>query len=241
VAARGTGGEGMSKTPNFEWKEDEVRILAENYKTKLPAEISTLLPRRTWQSIKRKADRLGLSRDLPFFLLEPRSIPMNIDHTEAAWAAGFIDGEGSISILKHKGRLSRHYIIELQASNTNAGALYRLAALFGGNVTPPTSDMRGNRKPLYHWLIASEKAASCIEALLPYLCVKCNQAQLALQLQHIIEATKTYHSISQQPLGQDELNAREFLYQKVRVLNERGRPNRSVQLNLEVQDVSQCL
>jgi hypothetical protein len=51
--------------------------------------------------------------------------------SDLAWAAGFIDGEGTISVYSRADRVGEFKVL-LQAVNTNRTALDRLQSMFGG-------------------------------------------------------------------------------------------------------------
>lgn len=103
---------------------------------------------------------------------------------ELAWAAGFIDGEGSIGFYKkvqsiHGKKYTCHYL-RLSVANTDKSALYRLKDLFGGSVHKSTHAGRNN-KDCWTWYCQSNACADALERLLPYLFVKRQQTELALE------------------------------------------------------------
>lgn len=210
------------------WQSDEIAILVSNYRTALPSELQRLLPRRDLSGIHKKAKKLGLNRNVPFFVedLPEEWEECNLTEGEIGWAAGFIDGEGTISIRKIKkpqGRPSPAYDMYLQVSNTKLEALHRLQALFGGTVCRANTPRWGwNIRPLFHWTLATAQCAPCLRAILPYLCLKAEQARLGLELHRIKQAEKHFHQISQCSLTEEQIQARELLYLKCRVLNERS-------------------
>lgn len=109
-----------------------------------------------------------------------------------AWAAGFIDGEGWITIgmrAAYKGRKS-HYI-RLGVNHVAPEPLHILHELFGGSLekqTPHT--VKGNRKLRTRWVINSQSAADTIKELLPYLQNKREVALLALEMQETMGTTR---------------------------------------------------
>lgn len=142
-----------------------------------------------------------------------------ISETELAWVAGFIDGEGSIGIIKTYGRhgQSPTYLIRLEVSNTNREIITFLRDLFGGGLQP---DKKRNPawKDSYKWVVAAKQAKDIIEQITPYLRLKKQQAELALELAKGLGHFYAHH----QQLPQCELERREQLYQRMRVLNRRG-------------------
>src|SRR5215510_1071963 len=96
---------------------------------------------------------------------------------DLAWAAGFVDGEGTITLFLHK-RLAQIYIV-LSAGNTDPRPLHVLQEMFGGNVS---LHKRANatHKTFYTWWLGHRKAANAIRTIEPYLRVKREQAQIAI-------------------------------------------------------------
>lgn len=152
-----------------------------------------------------------------------------------AWAAGFIDGEGTICISKgkpSKNGVSPRYNLVVQAGGTRLEPLLRLQSLFGGSIHTHNYNSRAKEswKPYSIWYISTLKAVSCLKRVLPYLTIKGEQASLGLDLQQL-KVIRTHSK--KVALTATELEAREALYQKLRVLNERGKPKRSLQFQLE--------
>ncbi len=102
---------------------------------------------------------------------------------DLAWAAGLMDGEGTITI--HPGRGATRNLPRLIAtlSMTNITPLHRLRELFGGSITEKKPTSSG--KPYFRWDIADRKADRVVRAVYPYLrCPdKIFQAELAIEFQ----------------------------------------------------------
>lgn len=92
------------------------------------------------------------------------------------YLAGFFDGEGTISIKSVQGKWVS---LKLQMSNLNWDVVSLFKKVFGGYAF----EGRNNGKAFYHWGITSHKASSCLSRLEPYLIIKKEQAQLAIQFQ----------------------------------------------------------
>ena len=102
--------------------------------------------------------------------------------TEWAWAAGFFDGEGCISY-KRKGGLWR-----LVVQQNVREPLEVLERLFGGTLYGPYTRQRSRNgvgewsNPYYVWrLNTQEDVVLALEAMYPYLTVKREQAQTAVE------------------------------------------------------------
>ena len=97
-----------------------------------------------------------------------------------AYAAGLIDGEGSISI---QSRYGEQYSIEVAIGMTikAIGVLEQMKARFGGTICK----MRGQTdkwESAKKWRIGGEDAANFLIQILPYLMLKQKQALTAIQL-----------------------------------------------------------
>ena len=99
-----------------------------------------------------------------------------------AWAAGFIDGDGSITILQnnvwHGGR---GFYLRLEASGVSDKPLKKLLGLFGGTISG------GYGRPIFGWRVDAGKARAALKAMLPYLTNKADQARLAIRFQNHID------------------------------------------------------
>lgn len=97
-----------------------------------------------------------------------------------AWAAGIIDGEGCIRLVKSKRRTGFSWAVKVGVWNTDIRMLDRLRQLFGGCVTQRESGYKGNRRPAWEWVVTHKKAAEVLSDVMPWLTVKCEQAELAI-------------------------------------------------------------
>lgn len=91
--------------------------------------------------------------------------------TDIAWAAGFFDGEGSISVPVMRGRV---HFIRLSISQNRLEPLRQLQSWFGGFINPHSSD------GIWTWTLSSKGSRLFLSAVRPYLRVKYAQADLAL-------------------------------------------------------------
>lgn len=99
--------------------------------------------------------------------------------TDLAWAAGIIEGEGSVRInalTKHN-----HGALIVSVTSTDADMLEPLAEWFGGTVKPATT--RVECKPAWRWTVASRQAAAVLVAVQPYLRVARIIVKVALALE----------------------------------------------------------
>jgi hypothetical protein len=84
--------------------------------------------------------------------------------TEFAWAAGFIDGEGSFLPHQHNGAPF------LAVTQVNPEALFKLQRLMGGVVKGPYSPPKHKGQPYYRYRLGVVELRKAIPELWPYLC-----------------------------------------------------------------------
>ena len=106
--------------------------------------------------------------------------------TDLAWAAGIVDGEGSICLIKcHRQDeygLRYGWDLRVDVGNTDPRMLIRLRAIFGcGGIGPNSKDNRPNRLPSWgiHW--HGNNAAEVLRLIRPFLVIKGEQADVALE------------------------------------------------------------
>lgn len=100
------------------------------------------------------------------------SVPTNL-----AYAAGVIDSDGYIGVR----RGPHHYSARVMVKQVTPQAVDLLHEMFGGwlSTSPPSAE-RGRR--LLTWEVHSASAGRVCEAVLPYLRVKCAQAENAIEV-----------------------------------------------------------
>lgn len=107
------------------------------------------------------------------------SVSRTMTPTEAAYLAGFIDGEGSVMLYRRRDSVA----LRVTAANTHLATLKNIAKLCGcGGVVHFD---RGNpkHKPAGWWQVNAEAAASMLKQIRPYMFTKRQQADLALDFQ----------------------------------------------------------
>ena len=99
------------------------------------------------------------------------------DPVVLAYAAGILDGEGSISIV-HSSPTS--YSLNVTVANTYRPLIEWLVHHFGGTFTRyPATDKWRER---FYWRLHGPNAATLLEAILPFMVIKRQQATLAVEL-----------------------------------------------------------
>jgi hypothetical protein len=105
-----------------------------------------------------------------------------MNEIDKAYAAGFLDGEGSIYISKGRKLKSGDQLFLCVSVNNTDFAIVRLFKDWFNGQTSISPDTRTKRK-LMRLRVYSNQATKLLETLLPYLRVKSEQARLALEFQ----------------------------------------------------------
>lgn len=98
--------------------------------------------------------------------------------TDLAYAAGIVDGEGSISL--HHNRNNNAMALRVRITSTDEWLCLWFKLYFGGSISVETTS---RNKPCFKWIIGCKKAGEFLSLMLPYLHIKKPQAELALQFQ----------------------------------------------------------
>lgn len=105
---------------------------------------------------------------------------------EIAWAAGFFDGEGYISVQERSSNQYVGYYLRIGVNHVAPEPLEELHRLFGGTIKTDKSLPKGNRKQRSRWCASTKKAAEILKQMLPYMKNKQKVAALALDFQETI-------------------------------------------------------
>ena len=103
----------------------------------------------------------------------------NDRNLKLAWAAGFIDGEGSIRIDK----TATSYYLKLELTQKAEMPVRELEKLLGGIVSTYWHGKNGCN--YFRWRIESIRCADVLRELLPYLVLKKKEAQVAIAFSEI--------------------------------------------------------
>lgn len=111
--------------------------------------------------------------------------PEIVNDADVAYLAGFFDGEGCIIVHKN----GRTYWFSISASQINPEPLKRLSEYFGGRIFRDSS--RPGLRSRHLWRLTSLRALAALEAMLPFLTVKRDEAVLAVQFQEQLSKPKS--------------------------------------------------
>jgi hypothetical protein len=162
--------------------------------------------------LQRQIDRLSANTELP-----PDA---QADAISPQYAAGFFDGEGSVSICKTKVAAwpRPYYTFQVNITNTDLEVLTRMQRTFGGSVKKRKREKR-KWKQCYVLRLCSWDAFTFLQRIAPFVIVKRRQAEVGIEFQQTMRHVGNRWG----PTSQQEWDRREALYRKIRRLNARGR------------------
>lgn len=150
-----------------------------------------------------------------------------------AYAAGFFDGEGTIYSASRNNSKSPTIIVCI--TNTVAAPLEAMQAKWGGSIYLNKSP-GGRRRPQYQWTLCSRMAKPFLQAIRPYLMIKHEVVDLAIQHRTLMELPHRervdYSNTVQRagrlrtaPIMKPEFRAKiDDIQNQIRALNIRGAP-----------------
>jgi hypothetical protein len=148
-----------------------------------------------------------------------------LNKTELAYLAGLFDAEGSILIVRKEPgprNKSRQYILNVTITNTKFEIVNTARQNFGGNIVGPIRQ-NPNHNPFFRWKLEGARARDFLRQVEPYLIIKRDLLALAFELQERIDTYGAeWHEFGSRPLTEQELSAREELYQRFRKMNRAG-------------------
>lgn len=116
---------------------------------------------------------------------------------QLAWAAGFIDGDGFITIqnrkIKHGEKVYTGTYLRVGACQAQLAPLEKLQNLFGGSIRPKNSGPNPhgyNRKQQWVWTLSTAEAKNALEQMLPYFVHKKEVALLGIAFQETMSNNK---------------------------------------------------
>lgn len=91
-----------------------------------------------------------------------------------AWAAGFLEGEGSFCFTCRKGKTRDYYLLSIQAGQhkRSVDVLYKLQSILGGTISGPyknSTDKKGQENMLMWGIYKQIEVYAIIIALFPLL------------------------------------------------------------------------
>ena len=141
--------------------------------------------------------------------------------TEWAYAAGFVDGEGCIAIVRSyvpaRGRY--YYGVHVVVVNRDRYVLEWMKSLWGGWVVAVPVQSARNRQS-WDWRCTSLGAKPFLAGIRPWLRIKSEQCDNALVMIDLLQRGR--RTLGRAPLPEAWLDEQETLYWLQRKLNHRG-------------------
>ena len=135
-----------------------------------------------------------------------------LSRTEWAYLAGLIDGEGSITIMRQKGKPAA---VRVRFNNTDEAVIEWVISRFGGLKCEANSNSSYGKKICHRLDWNSVNAIPILEGVLPFLVIK---KQLALIALEYLALTGRQRTITH-PCPTDAWNKREALCEVASILN----------------------
>lgn len=150
--------------------------------------------------------------------------------TDLAYPAGIVDSDGFITVHRATKNLRRgaaewsatYFSAKVGIAGTRRQPHDFAAGLFGGRVRAYQPKNPAHRVQ-FQWDISGRMAAVMLRAIRPFLLVKVEQADLALQLQELVERQFDQIKLTQKPpyrIPPEMTAEREVLCTAIRVLNQ---------------------
>ena len=133
--------------------------------------------------------------------------------------AGFIDGEGTVSISHHNrpGRCGPTYEAYVSVEQVEPAPLRFLQRLWGGSLGLFDRRVSLRHRPRWVWRVSGEKAVTLLKEVRPYLLVKGPVADVVIKYWDTTRHTCTGYRVSP-----EEWVRRATFVAQVRQLNKRG-------------------
>jgi hypothetical protein len=113
-----------------------------------------------------------------------RFVVNELTETEKAYLAGFFDGDGCVNIATHRipGSISPIYYMQVIFSQATREVLDRIQTLLGYGKVYKLREAKGKAtRPLFAYIVNGKQAERTLCLMLPYLYIKKEQAEVALQ------------------------------------------------------------
>lgn len=133
-----------------------------------------------------------------------------------AWAAGIVDGEGCIQLIRHNSKTKNpRWGIRLSVGNTDPRMLTKLRDMFGGTIWF-NKRVIANHRPFWNWQVASQQAEMVLRLILPWLIAKQDQAQIALESRSMMKLGRRWA-----PYSKDDISKFDTLVAEMKTAKKR--------------------
>ena len=116
---------------------------------------------------------------------------------DVAWAAGFFDGEGFVTIQKRNtkaksGKRYESYYLRIGINHVAVEPLNEMHRIFGGTIRKQSAhSVVGNRHQRHSWQMSCSQAKEALITMMPYFRNKQKVAELGIELQNTMSDIKT--------------------------------------------------
>jgi hypothetical protein len=146
----------------------------------------------------------------------------DIKDTDWAYAAGFVDGEGCIAIVRSftpsRGRYC--HSVHVVVANSDRNVLDWIKSTWGGWVGRVLGARPARDRVAWHWRCSATVALPFLSGIRPWLRIKSPQCDNALAMMSLLNRSR--RPLGRQPLPPEWLIEQEELYWRQRGLNHRG-------------------
>lgn len=150
---------------------------------------------------------------------------MNDTALQLAWMAGFFDGEGCVSLAKCTQRKIRasgevvtyvHFQMMAIVTQEVEAPIREFQRRFGGKVRRITSQ---SNKPHWVWRASGKVGKAALIAMLPYMRVKAEAAEIAIRTQQLVDDFRAIHPRWNIPIPEHIREAQSLAHIAVRAIN----------------------
>ena len=136
-------------------------------------------------------------------------------HEWMIWAAGFFDGDGSVSIFRQSAGYLHLKISVAQVKKEPVEILY---VLFGGGLRLHRREPSSRYQPTWNWYATGAKALRALKQMVPWMVGKREQARLAIEFQ------ENMRHRGPESYDKEEQARRSRYRERIRALNSRISP-----------------
>jgi hypothetical protein len=141
--------------------------------------------------------------------------------TDYAWAAGIIDGEGSVAMTRARPGQNRRrtlsFQVRISVRMTDKNAIQKLQRLFGGTFKLAHVRNPEKHRATYEWFAGDRRTVAVLQKTIPYMITKKPQARL------ILDYRRTCFRVRRAGRCSDAVVKRKITYfNKLTALNRRG-------------------
>jgi hypothetical protein len=198
------------------WTKQEQELLVGLYNSDRPiTSFPDALTRRTLPSIIGKMQALGLHGKVSYW---EKPVTLDLSDAEKGYFAGFIDGEGSLCFSMNS---ESGLVPKISIANSNKDVLLWARQKIGGSIGRMAPRAWRHQAETYQLIIASKrKVFPLLEAILPYLKIKRDRAELMIEWCKSRLARPNYN---RSPFTKREID----IVREVTMLNRRTRRGRN--------------